>query len=97
MNTKTQYTAEQFMTLATGLLAPRTADRIVSHQMGSWKWQAAWRVVRYFMKRRKRDGWPIWYSARQVCGKSSMPQLRRFGLADLPKGSLHNAVVQVKH
>lgn len=64
-------------------------DRIVTHQRGSWRWQNAYRVIRYRV-RRTRDGRLIWHSDEVIRGKSSMPQLVRAGFVVELFGSLHN-------
>jgi hypothetical protein len=67
---------------------------IVTAPKGSWRWQNAYSVVEYRLKKRKRDGVWLWYSHRTVVGKSSMPQLRRMGFGeDTYMGGMHHQEV----
>lgn len=70
-------------------VADLTCLRIVAMARGSWRWQNAYRVVRYRVRALK-NGKVAWYAAERVTGKCSMPQLRRLGFGDLPLGSLHH-------
>lgn len=65
-----------------------TCTAIVTCPRGSWRWQSAYKVVRY-TPRQTKDGRWIWASANVVVGKSSLPQLRRMGW-DGPVGGMHN-------
>jgi hypothetical protein len=75
-------------------ISSRKTYRVVTVPRGSWRWQDAFRVVRYRV-RQARDGRALWYAAENVTGKMSMPQLRGLGWGDTPRGTLHHRPVEV--
>ena len=65
--------------------------RVVTSQMGSWKWQAAYRVT-WYKAHLAQNGKVVWRSI-GIGRKYSEPQLKRLGLWDLVHGGLHNRPV----
>lgn len=72
-----------------------TTERIVTSQMGSWKWQDAYRIATYEAAAGK-DGKLRWWSVGRS-GKWSQPQLKKQGYWDsIPYGSLHRKELSVE-
>lgn len=73
--------------------AGSTTQRIVTHEMGSWKWQDAYCVATY-EARPDRQGRLRWYSVEHG-PKRSRPQLDRMGITDelTDVGSIHRRLV----
>ena len=69
-------------------------QRIVTSEMGSWKWQNAYRIATYEALAGV-DGVLRWWSVGRSC-KYSAPQLRRYGHADLMRGGIHRKALTVE-
>ena len=70
-------------------------QRIVTSEMGSWKWQNAYRIATY-EARAGVDGVLRWWSVGRS-GKYSDPQLRRYGYSDrLMWGGIHRKALTVE-
>ncbi|MFA5234470.1 MAG: hypothetical protein WC390_08740 [Sulfurimonas sp.] len=66
--------------------------RVVTEQMGSWKWQNAYRVATY-KAHLAQNGRVLWVSVSHS-PKYSRPQLKRKGWDSIDSGSLHNVGVK---
>lgn len=70
-----------------------TAQRIVTSQRGSWRWQKAYRIATYAPSI-GRDGVIRWWSIGRSA-KYSLPQLVRNGSWGMQHGSLHRKALGV--
>lgn len=66
--------------------------RVIARPRGSWRWQNAYSVVEYSVGVLA-NGTAVWKRTGIIVHKSSLPQLRRMGYSEIPRGGLHNKPV----